>query len=193
MPSNPDWEGIFCPFFDLLYLGLFGAPPLTPCPASSPFICYHGHGQRLEGREEQGRGRPLASGLLKGGSWAMSLGAPPRVCAHSGSRVHTVHSLGASRAQDPNPRRLPVPTDLAPNWSPRPTSGRAPPEVCCGAPSPGPPPAGSAHGPAPPRPQAELAGPRPLSILAARGAPGGPREGLQPARPRQRGDPGPDL
>lgn len=89
LPSNPDWEGIFCPFFDLLYLGLFGAPPLTPCPASSPFIRCHGHDQRLEGREEQGRGRPLASGLQKGGSWAVSIGAPPRVCAHCGKGAHS--------------------------------------------------------------------------------------------------------
>lgn len=148
----------FCPFSDLLYLGVFGEPsaavsgiqPLHPLPwpRSAP------------GREGGRRvGAPSGIRLTKcgGGSRALPLGAPLHVCARWGN---TVTPLEASLYWTP------MWAASTPRWSsplvpPAPLPARAPPRS--GAPSPGPPPSLPARRPRPwARPQAELAGPWPL-------------------------------
>lgn len=189
MPSNPDWEGIFCPSSTSPVFGSVWGAPLTPCPASSPLSVTMATVSAWKGERSRVGGALWHLASPKEVLGLCPLGALPRVCAHSGSRVARQCTPWGSRAQDPNPRRLPVPTDLAPNCPPASTSGRAPAsEVCCGA-LPRPTPAGSAHGPAPPAPRPSSLG-LGLSQYSQRGAPGGPREGLQPAAEAARG-PGP--
>lgn len=137
-------------------------------------------------RKGSGVGAPSGFRLTKRGeSWAPPLGVPPRVCNWG----NTATLLEASPYWTPmwassTPMELPL---VCPPSAPLPA--RTPPRF--GAPSPArplaAPPIGPASGPAP-RPSSLGLG---LSrVLAARRAPGRPRDGQQRARPE---GPGPDL
>lgn len=117
----------------------------------------------------------------------MSLGEAPLGYVHTWEQ--SAHSAlpGASRAQDPNPRRLQCPQIWPqlvplPHFRPGPARGLLWSPLPQAHPLPAPP-----MVPPPPRPpgRARWAS---ASLNTRSAAPGGPREGLQPARPRQRGD-----
>lgn len=174
-----------CPFSDLLYLGVFGElsasvsgiQPLHPLPWP----------RSARGRERGvGWGLPLGSGLQRGGVLgSASWGTPSCVCNWG----NTATPLEASPYWTPmwassTPMELPL---VCPPSARLPA--RTPPRF--GAPSPArplaAPPIGPASGPAPRLSSLGLGLSR---VLAARRAPGGPRDGQQRARPE---GPGPDL
>lgn len=174
LPANPGWEGLLLPLPRPPGFGCVGEPPAL-CPASSPFIRCHGHGQRRPGRGEQRGGPPSGIRLRRaGGPWAVP---PRRAPLLWGGPCAPWRPL-------PDPPRNKTPQGGFQD----PQMGLPPGPPPHFRPAAEPPPRPAPRPPRPwPRPRAERAGPRPLpSLLRALRA----HQGRAAAG---RAGPGPDL